>query len=90
MKKIAIEEHFTIQEQLDTVDAIIQGKYFLPEVAKEEEMLNQELPFIYPVKNKNMVNKLLDVGEGRIREMDRDGIDMQILSLVSPGVQVFD
>lgn len=33
---------------------------------------------------------LLDVGRHRIAAMDADGIDMQILSLVSPGVQVFD
>lgn len=90
MKKITVEEHFTIQEQLDAVDAIIEGKYPVLGVAQEEEMLSQELPFIYPSINQDTVNKLLDLGEGRIREMDRDGIDMQILSLVSPGVQVFD
>lgn len=33
---------------------------------------------------------LVDIGEGRIRSMDRDGIDMQLLMLSSPGVQVFD
>lgn len=33
---------------------------------------------------------LLDVGNGRIAGMDAAGIDMQILSLVSPGVQAFD
>ena len=33
---------------------------------------------------------LLDLGEGRIRTMDRDGVDIQILSLASPGVQSFE
>ena len=33
---------------------------------------------------------LLDLGEGRLRGMDAAGIDMQILSLGSPGVQNFD
>ena len=33
---------------------------------------------------------LLDVGAGRIAAMDRLGIDMQILALTAPGVQVFD
>jgi 2,3-dihydroxybenzoate decarboxylase len=34
--------------------------------------------------------RLADIGERRIADMDRSGIDMQILSLTSPGVQVFD
>ncbi len=34
--------------------------------------------------------RLADIGEGRIRDMDAAGIDMQVLSLTSPGVQVFD
>jgi 5-carboxyvanillate decarboxylase len=33
---------------------------------------------------------LLDLGEGRIRAMDKAGIDMQVLALASPGVQLFD
>ncbi len=33
---------------------------------------------------------LLDVGENRLADMDRLGIDMQLLSLTAPGVQVFD
>jgi 2,3-dihydroxybenzoate decarboxylase len=32
----------------------------------------------------------LDIGERRIKDMDAAGTDMQILSLTSPGVQVFD
>ncbi len=36
------------------------------------------------------VARLLDVGDGRIDAMDRLGIDIQILSLTAPGVQVFD
>ena len=90
MKKITVEEHFAIQEQLDTVHSIVEGKYPILEVGQQEKMLDRELPFIYPSINQDTVNKLLDIGEGRIREMDKDGIDMQVLSLVSPGVQVFD
>src|ERR1700716_245258 len=37
-----------------------------------------------------LMARLGDIGEGRIRDMDAVGIDMQILSLTSPGVQVFD
>ena len=34
--------------------------------------------------------RLQDVGARRIDDMDATGIDMQILSLTSPGVQIFD
>jgi predicted TIM-barrel fold metal-dependent hydrolase len=38
-------------------------------------------PFVAP---------LLDLGEGRVRGMDADGVDVQVLSITSPGVQLFD
>lgn len=34
--------------------------------------------------------RLSDIGDRRIADMDASGIDIQILSLTSPGVQVFD
>lgn len=37
-----------------------------------------------------LVPVLLDVGEGRVRAMDADGVDFQLLLLSSPGVQSFD
>jgi 5-carboxyvanillate decarboxylase len=37
-----------------------------------------------------IIERLQDVGERRIADMDASGIDVQVLSLTSPGVQVFD
>lgn len=37
----------------------------------------------------DLARQLVDVGAGRIAAMDRDGVDMQLLLLSSPGVQVF-
>jgi 5-carboxyvanillate decarboxylase len=37
-----------------------------------------------------VLGRIQDLGEGRIRDMDATGIDMQILSLSCPGVQLFD
>ena len=37
-----------------------------------------------------IIERLQDLGDRRLRDMDDTGIDMQILSLTSPGVQVFD
>ena len=39
---------------------------------------------------RQLSERLADIGERRIADMDASGIDMQILSLTSPGVQVFD
>ena len=36
------------------------------------------------------IERAMDIGELRLAAMDRDGIDMQLLSLASPGVQVYD
>jgi len=33
---------------------------------------------------------LLDMGEGRLRDMALNGVQMQVLSLIAPGVQIFD
>jgi len=40
--------------------------------------------------NTQVVARLLDLGEARIRDMDSCGIDKQLLLLTAPGVQVFD
>ena len=37
-----------------------------------------------------IIERLQDLGERRIADMDDTGIDVQILSLTGPGVQVFD
>jgi 2,3-dihydroxybenzoate decarboxylase len=37
-----------------------------------------------------LVERLADIGDRRIGDMNASGIDVQILSLTSPGVQVFD
>jgi len=90
MKKIAFEEHFSTEEQLDSFRSILENKYPVSGVAEEEKTLAQEIPFYYPVKMQDKIDKLLDIGRGRIKEMDATGIDMQVLSLISPGIQVLD
>ena len=90
MRKITIEEHFTTEEHLEALGSILDGTYPDPEVVRQEKVLGLELPFLAPTVNKREVGKLLDIGKGRIADMDEVGIDHQILSLASPGVQVFD
>jgi 2,3-dihydroxybenzoate decarboxylase len=37
-----------------------------------------------------IIERLQDLGEGRIRDMDERGIDRQVIAITAPGVQVFD
>jgi 5-carboxyvanillate decarboxylase len=37
-----------------------------------------------------LIDRIQDLGERRLADMDATGIDMQIVSLTSPGVQLFD
>ena len=41
----------------------------------------------YPL---NVRERLLDLGERRIHDMDESGIDKQLIFLTAPGVQIFD
>jgi 2,3-dihydroxybenzoate decarboxylase len=61
-----------------------------PDVVKELSRLANGVPSMKsgPIAGPFMPD-LLDIGAGRVRGMDRAGIDVQILSLVSPGVQLF-
>jgi 2,3-dihydroxybenzoate decarboxylase len=43
-----------------------------------------------PTGNTGFTTRLMDLGATRIAAMDAAGIDMQILALTAPGVQVFD
>ncbi|MBW2031163.1 MAG: amidohydrolase [Deltaproteobacteria bacterium] len=90
MKRISIEEHFTTEEHLKALRSILDKTYHVKEVIHQEKVLGLELPFLAPSLKEKEVERLLDTGDGRIREMDEAGIDMQVLSLVSPGVQVFE
>lgn len=71
MKKIAIEEHFTTL----TYQAYVQR-------------LVAEGSFSSLVKNPQPIDaQLLDLGESRLRAMDEAGIEMQVLSLRTPGLE---
>lgn len=71
---------------MDLLRAILEKKYPVSEVIEEEKAIESEIGWL----STPFSGKLLDVGEGRLREMDEAGIDMQVISLVQPGVQAFD
>ncbi|UCB43726.1 MAG: amidohydrolase [Dehalococcoidales bacterium] len=97
MKKITLEEHFATEEQVNYLRSILEKEYPVPEVIDEETALGMEVRWVpssgysSSLRGGNTIlDRLLEVGERRLRELDEDGIDMQVLSLVSPGVQMLD
>jgi 5-carboxyvanillate decarboxylase len=87
--KICAEEHFSTRQQIDYFRAIHEKKYPVREVVEQESHLLTEVPFL-GYERAELFNQLYDLGTGRINEMDTHGLDVQVLSLFAPGVQVFD
>jgi 5-carboxyvanillate decarboxylase len=83
-KRIAIEEAFATPELFDE-----WRKLLATDAEKEPGFRKLYEPFLSSPATKEIRDRLIDVGVGRIRDMDQYGIDMQILSITSPGVQVF-
>lgn len=84
-KRIAVEEAFATPELFNEWRKLIaDGSLQEPGFYKLYE------PFLTSSGTQNIRNRLLDVGSGRIKDMDRYGIDLQILSITAPGIQVFN
>jgi 5-carboxyvanillate decarboxylase len=84
VKKIAIEEAFA------TPELFAEWQKLLATNAENEPGFRKlYAPFLSSPATENIRDRLTDLGAGRIRDMDQYGIDMQILSITSPGIQVF-
>jgi len=89
MKKIDFEAHFWTEDYLD---ALRENKGF-PRFIKNKETGSPELCFdndVVMLMGDKICNKLLDIGEGRLKDMDANGIDVQVLSLTAPGLEALD
>jgi predicted TIM-barrel fold metal-dependent hydrolase len=80
MRRIAIEEAWSIPEQLQALAAVSEGDWTNLDVENVRPLGRGQGP---------LAANLLDV-KRRLAEMDRLGIDMHLLSLTSPGVQLFE
>jgi len=81
-KRIAVEEGFNFSEIMSEAVKV---------AARQPPLIQALNPFggsggLWDVLGK----KLGDLGEGRIKQMDADGVDMQLLLLSSPGVQTLE
>jgi 5-carboxyvanillate decarboxylase len=98
LRKIATEEAFTIPEIAAAVrDVVRQGG---PNLDLKLLRLIYDAPAdSAPTASapagtrdalaRTFLTRLLDIGEGRLAEMDSNGVDMHLLSLTVPGVQMF-
>jgi 5-carboxyvanillate decarboxylase len=81
---IATEEAFSIPEQTDAFRRAASLAYSNPD-------LDMWRSFLAPASDAPpLLRRLLDLDEERIQIMDECGVDMHVLSLTSPGVQMFN
>src|SRR3989442_13415962 len=85
LKRIAVEEAFVTEEIAQEWKKVLASKFVEPGFRMMGETILGDNPGARAVHA-----KLTDIGAGRIAQMDADGIDMAVLSITSPGVQVFD
>lgn len=78
-QRIAVEETFSLPEVLDAMRALLERE-------PDREPGLSAPPYVVT----DTIQALYDLGEGRIAAMDAARVDRQVLSLWSPGVQVFD
>jgi 2,3-dihydroxybenzoate decarboxylase/5-carboxyvanillate decarboxylase len=80
MKRIATEEAFSIPEHMAALSQLTKSNW---------DSLDLRLPRRSSVPGSPIYEGLVDF-EKRLQIMDEDGVDMHLLSLTSPGVQMFD
>jgi len=88
-RKIATEEAFSIPEVAAALREVARG----PSQSLDKLLVRGIYDAPAPGEGYDALNfleGLLDVEERRLAEMDQYGVDMHLLSLTAPGVQMFD
>lgn len=83
MRRIGTEEHFAIPEQLAAWRGMASSVW-----ASQDLELVRAGGMSY--HGQRLIDDLLELGEKRIAKMDENGVAVAVLSLCSPGVQLFD
>jgi predicted TIM-barrel fold metal-dependent hydrolase len=85
LRKIATEEAFAIPEIVDALREVVRAGGS-----------NLDLPLLKTIYDApagtepRFLPELLDLEKQRLADMDRNGVEVQVLSLTAPGVQMFD
>jgi len=89
VKTIDFENHFTTE---GWIDALYANPGY-PRFAHDQGSGNRRL-FYHPDAGEPygdvILNRLLDLGEGRLAAMDEAGVEVAVISLTSPGVEQFE
>ncbi len=91
MKKIAIEEHFLTENYRN----FLRTRKEFPRqefVEQGGQKVKREWwsPTNYRLLDHDLTEKVHDLGEKRLKDMDEAGIDMQVLSFSLPGIEPFN
>jgi hypothetical protein len=86
MKKIDFEVHFATQGWVDALTSNPGYPRLAPDPATGNRRLYYQAAAAEPYPD-HLLDKLLDIGEGRIKAMDDAGVDVAVLSLTAPGVE---
>jgi 5-carboxyvanillate decarboxylase len=87
MKIIDLENHFFTKDYIH----YLRNRKVPPKETQQEDGLTMWYnDVLCSPRSFEMENKLLDLGEARLKEMDEKGITIQALSLSPPGVQCFE
>ncbi|AHE67043.1 amidohydrolase family protein [Legionella oakridgensis] len=89
MTAIDLEAHFYTK----AIFEYLRKQDTFPRLVKEKEPDSYNLWFTKQIalfQSTAFINQLCDLGESRINAMDKAGIDIQVLSFSSPGIDEFD
>ena len=89
MRKIATEEAFSIPEVAKALQEVVRG----PSQSLDKLLVKGIYDYAEGdpgYGRMNFLDNLIDIEDRRLKEMDALGIDMHLLSLTAPGVQMFD
>lgn len=84
LRRIATEEAFATREQMEAMIALGRSDWDSPDLSLWRSFGGAN------AARSRLRNGLLDVEQARLADMDANGVAMQVLSLTSPGVQMFD
>lgn len=87
MKVIDLEAHFYTEDYLKYLRSRKEMPY---EEVRENDFRLWMTPKLWAPRSRILEDKLLDMGEERIAEMDEAGVDIQVLSLCIPGCDHFE
>jgi 2,3-dihydroxybenzoate decarboxylase/5-carboxyvanillate decarboxylase len=90
LRKIAVEEAFSIPEVAQELQKVGRGPGESLDMALVRGIYDAPAVPTGGYGSHRFLEGLLDVEDRRLKEMDRLGVDMQLLSLTAPGVQMFD